>query len=107
MLLARSWNPIRKGLVTERTWCALTTPAVRHYVGLAPQSSSTENARYSMADPAENGPRNTINTVTSGMCFIYSSQCFNSHVFNLAAAGLGATGKSEPEFSIVSTGVGK
>ncbi|KAG2187648.1 hypothetical protein INT44_005338 [Umbelopsis vinacea] len=86
MLLTRSWNPIRKGLVTERTWCALTNPAVRHYVGLAPQSSPTENARYSMADPAENGPRNTINAVTTG---------------------LGATGKSEPEFNIVSTGVGK
>ncbi|KAI9287122.1 mitochondrial biogenesis AIM24-domain-containing protein [Umbelopsis sp. AD052] len=85
MLLTRSWNPIRKGLVTERTWCALTNPAVRHYVGLAPQSSPTENARYSMADPAENGPRNTINAVTTG---------------------LGATGKSEPEFNIVSTGVG-
>jgi hypothetical protein len=70
MLLARSWNPIRKGLVTERTWVALTTPAARHYVGLAPQSSSTENARYSMADPADASPRNTINSVTSGIYFI-------------------------------------
>lgn len=70
MLHARSLNPLRKSLLTERTWCAITTPVVRHYVGLAPQSSSTDNARYSMADPADKGPRNTINSVTSGKCLL-------------------------------------
>lgn len=75
MLLARSWNPIRKGLVTERTWVALTAPAARHYVGLAPQSSTTENARYSMADPTDDSLRSTINTITSGICSMRTSRC--------------------------------
>lgn len=65
LLHVRSINPLRKGLTTERGLYSLSSTAVRHYVGLAPQSSS-DNVRYSMADPVDKGPRNTINSVTSG-----------------------------------------
>ncbi|CAM0136091.1 unnamed protein product [Umbelopsis sp. WA50703] len=85
MLLPRSLGALWKGNAQGRVVIASAQPLLRHYVGLAPQSSTTDNVRYSMADSADNAPRNTINTVTSS---------------------ISSPGKSEPEFSIVSTGVG-